>query len=49
MTSAEKYVTAAYVALLAALLLYLVIHALKLARLEAELAELTELARRRAQ
>ena len=40
MTSAEKYVTAAYLVVLAAVLVYLVIHALKLARLDAELSEL---------
>jgi hypothetical protein len=46
-TSAEKYVTAAYLVVLAALLVYVVIIALKLGRLAGELAELTELARRR--
>lgn len=47
MSTAEKYVTAAYLVLLAAVLLYVVIIALKLGRMEDEIAELTELARRR--
>ncbi len=47
MTTAEKYVTAAYLVVLATVLVYLVIHALKLARLDHELSELAELARRR--
>ncbi len=41
MTTAEKYVTAAYLVLLAAVLVYLVIIALKVGRLEQELADLT--------
>ena len=45
MTTAEKYVTAAYLVLLAAVLLYLVIIALKVGRLEQELADLTRAAR----
>jgi hypothetical protein len=45
MTTAEKYVTAAYLVLLAALLVYLLIIALKVGRLEQELADLTRLAR----
>ena len=45
MTTPEKYVTAAYLVLLAAVLLYLVIIALKVSRLEQELAELTRAAR----
>ena len=45
MTTAEKYVTGAYLALLGALLLYLLIIALKVSRLEQELADLTRLAR----
>ena len=45
MTTAEKYVTGAYLVLLAALLVYLLIIALKVARLEEELADLTRLAR----
>jgi hypothetical protein len=47
MTSAEKYVTAAYLVVLGAVLLYVVIYAFKLARLEREVAELTELAQRK--
>jgi hypothetical protein len=47
MTSAEKYVTAAYLVVLAVVLLYVVIYAFKLARLERELAELAEQARAR--
>ena len=46
-TSAEKYVTAAYLVVLAVLLAYVVIYAFKLSRLEREVTELTELARRR--
>jgi hypothetical protein len=45
MTTAEKYVTAAYLVLLAALLVYLLIIALKVGRLEQELADLTRAAR----
>lgn len=40
MTSAEKYVTAAYLVVLAVVLLYVVLYAFKLARLERELAAL---------
>lgn len=47
MTTSEKYVTAAYLVVLAAVLLYLVIIALKVARLEQELGELAQLARER--
>jgi hypothetical protein len=47
LTSAEKYVTAAYLVVLGVVLLYVVIYAFKLSRLEREVAELTELARRR--
>jgi hypothetical protein len=46
-TSAEKYVTAAYLVLLAVVLTYIVIYAFKLSRLEREVGELAELARRR--
>jgi hypothetical protein len=46
-TSAEKYVTAAYLVVLGAVLLYVIIYAFKLARLEREVAELAELARRK--
>ena len=45
MTTAEKYVTAAYLVLLGAVLTYLVIIALKVGRLEQELADLTRMAR----
>jgi hypothetical protein len=44
MTSAEKYVLAAYLVFLAAVLAYLVIIALKVSRLEQELADLARLA-----
>lgn len=47
MTSAERYVTAAYLIVLAVVLAYVVIYAFKLSRLEREVAELAELARRR--
>ena len=47
MTSAEKYVTAAYLVVLAVVLAYIVIYAFKLSRLEREVSELVELARRR--
>lgn len=40
MTSAEKYVTAAYLVVLAVVLLYVVLYAFKLARLERAVAEL---------
>lgn len=45
MTTAEKYVTAAYLVLLGALLVYLLIIALKVGRLEQELADLARIAR----
>ena len=48
MTTAEKYVAAAYLAVFVFVLAYVLIMATKLARLERELAELTELARTRA-
>ena len=44
MTSAEKYVTAAYAVVLAVVLLYVVIYAFKMTRLDREVEELTELA-----
>lgn len=47
MTDAEKYVTAAYVVVLAVVLLYVVIYAFKMTRLARELTELTELAEQR--
>ena len=40
MSTAEKYVVAAYLVFLVTVLAYLVIHSLRLARLERELAEL---------
>jgi hypothetical protein len=42
-TSAEKYVTAAYLVALAVVVLYVVLYAFKLARLEREIAELPRL------
>ena len=47
MSTAEKYVTAAYLVVLAVVLLYVVLYAFKLGRLEREVAELAELVRRR--
>ena len=47
MTTAEKYATAAYLVVLAVVLLYVVLYAFKLGRLEREVGELAELARRR--
>jgi hypothetical protein len=44
-TTAEKYVTAAYLVFLGVLLVYLVIIALKLTRLQQELGELARKAR----
>jgi CcmD family protein len=41
-TTAEKYVTAAYVVVFAVVLAYVVIFALKLQRLERELADLEQ-------
>jgi CcmD family protein len=46
-TTAEKYVTAAYLVVFALVLAYVLIMATKLARLEREVAELEELARTR--
>jgi CcmD family protein len=46
-TSAEKYVAAAYLVVFVVVLAYVLIIAAKLERLEREVAELTELARRR--
>jgi CcmD family protein len=45
LTNEEKYVAAAYLVIFAVVLAYVVIIALKLQRLERELAELAELAR----
>ena len=47
MTTAEKYVTAAYLVVLATTLAYVVIMALKVSRLERDLEELVALARAR--
>jgi len=47
MTTAEKYVAAAYAVLVVALLLYVAIISLKLARFQREVAELENLARAR--
>ena len=50
MTTAEKYVTVAYLVVFVVVLAYVLIMATKVARLEREVAELEELARaRRAQ
>ncbi len=43
MTSAEKYVTAAYLVVLAVVLLYVVLYAFKLARLGRRVEELSRL------
>jgi CcmD family protein len=47
MSSAEKYVAAAYLAVFVAVLVYLLIIGLKLSRLQREVAELLVLAQRR--
>ena len=47
MTTAEKYVTAAYLVVLGVILVYVVLYSFKLARLEREVSELVELARRK--
>jgi CcmD family protein len=47
MSAEEKYVAAAYLVVFALVVLYLVIMALKLTRLERQVGELTELAARR--
>ena len=47
MTTAEKYATAAYLVVLGIILLYVILYSFKLQRMERELTELTELARRR--
>lgn len=43
MTTAEKYVTAAYLVVLAVVLLYVVLYAFKMARLTRQIDELAEL------
>ena len=48
MTTAEKYVTAAYLVVFAVVLLYVLIMATKIARLEREVGELAQLVRERA-
>lgn len=47
MSTGEKYLWAAYLVILGAVLLYIVLIALKVGRLERELAALAELARER--
>jgi CcmD family protein len=47
MSTEEKYVAAAYLVVFAFVLVYFLIMALKLARLEREVADLAELARKR--
>jgi hypothetical protein len=47
MTTAEKYVTAAYLVVLAVVLLYVVIYAFKMSRLTREVTELAEALARR--
>ena len=42
MTTAEKYVTAAYLVVLAVVLLYVVLYSFRLSRLEREVRELAE-------
>lgn len=49
MSSGEKYLWAAYLVLFAAVLLYVVLIALKVGRIERELAELVRVARERAE
>ncbi len=46
MTTAEKYVTAAYVVVLAVVLLYVVLYSFKMARLQRQVTELAERRRR---
>jgi hypothetical protein len=46
-STGEKYLAAAYLVFFAAVLVYLVIIALKVGRLERDLAEIAELARER--
>jgi CcmD family protein len=47
MSTEEKYVAAAYLVVFVFVLVYFLIMALKLSRLEREVGELTELARKR--
>jgi len=46
-TTSEKYVTGAYLAVLAVVLLYVLIYSTKLSRLEREVSELVEVIRGR--
>ena len=48
MSTGDKYLAAAYLVLFGAVLLYVVLIALKLSRIERELAELARLAKERA-
>lgn len=48
MSTGEKYLAAAYLVLFAAVLVWVVLIALKLARIERELAELARIAKERA-
>jgi hypothetical protein len=48
MSTGEKYVAAAYLVLLAALLLYVALIAMKLSRIQRELDELARIAKERA-
>ena len=45
MTREEKFVTAAYLVFLGLVLLYVVLHSLRLSRLQREVAELAEMVR----
>jgi CcmD family protein len=47
-STGEKYLAAAYLVVFAAVLLYVVLIALKVTRIERELAELTRIAKERA-
>jgi len=47
MTTAEKYVTAAFLVVLAVVLLYVVIYSFKIVRLEREVDELADLTAKR--
>jgi hypothetical protein len=42
MSTGERYLAAAYVVVLGVVLVYLVIHSLRLARMERQIAELSE-------
>ena len=49
MTNEEKYVAAAYLVVFVFVLVYLLIMALKVSRLDREIGELTELAKKKAE